>query len=292
MRPLASSALLRLATAASAAALIVLCAAAPVGAAAPANLVRDINPTGSSNPTQLTQVGSTLFFAADDGIHGVELWKSDGTAAGTKMVKNIRALDKSSDPRDLTAVGNTLFFTATDGTHGRELWKSNGTKAGTVMVKDINTHRKNSYAGNGIFIYYQPVAVGNRLFFFIQSGGVLMPTLWVSDGTADGTTWLDAYATTSADEGSRVGYALNNELYFVGSPNSGFTDEIWASDGTTAGTHRMPGSPTVNSISFLPARGQNLYFYTDKLWKTDGTKAGTAPLTNAGALRPHPIRPS
>jgi ELWxxDGT repeat protein len=82
-------------------------------------------------------VGSTLFFTASDASHGNELWKSDGTAASTVMVKDINPGSGASSPMYLTAVGGTLFFSATDGVHGPELWKSEGTAAGTVMVNDI-----------------------------------------------------------------------------------------------------------------------------------------------------------
>ena len=88
----------------------------------------------SSAPQNLTNVNGTLFFTADDGAHGYEIWKSDGTEAGTVMVKDIVSGSSGSNPYQLTDVNGTLFFTANDGVHGFELWMSDGTEAGTVMV--------------------------------------------------------------------------------------------------------------------------------------------------------------
>jgi ELWxxDGT repeat protein len=106
---------------------IALLAATPSASASGASLVRDINPGDGSFPVDTTNVGGTLFFTADDGTHGHELWRSDGTAAGTRLVRDIKpgAVDSYPySPYDLTNVGGTLFFSADDGVHGYELWKA------------------------------------------------------------------------------------------------------------------------------------------------------------------------
>src|SRR5262245_41581916 len=57
-------------------------------------LLKNVNPgTLSSNPGQITAVGATIFFAASDSDHGRELWKTDGTAGGATLVKDIRPGD-------------------------------------------------------------------------------------------------------------------------------------------------------------------------------------------------------
>ncbi|MFN7803474.1 MAG: ELWxxDGT repeat protein, partial [Planctomycetaceae bacterium] len=90
-----------------------------------AALVNDINPVGlPSDPSLLTEVNGTLYFTANDGSTGYELWKSDGTSAGTVLVQDIRSGGGGSYPSRLTNVNGTLYFRATDGTTGVELWKA------------------------------------------------------------------------------------------------------------------------------------------------------------------------
>jgi ELWxxDGT repeat protein len=143
--------------------------------------VADINPDGAdafdpSLDTEMEVVGSTLFFPADDGTHGVELWKTDGTEAGTMLVKDINGTG-DSNPMKLTRVGGTLFFVADDGINGRELWESNGTSDGTTMVADL---------APGLLSAFFPLATDNHvvafdgsLFFAATDGDQIMSGIGV-----------------------------------------------------------------------------------------------------------------
>jgi ELWxxDGT repeat protein len=113
-------------------------------------MVKDINPSASSSPSNLTNINGTLFFRANDGTNGDELWKSDGTPGGTVMVKDIyTGSSNSSYPAEFTSVNGTVFFRAEDGTHGNELWKSDGPSYDdAAMVEDIKPGADSSYPYN------------------------------------------------------------------------------------------------------------------------------------------------
>ena len=181
-------------------------------------LVKDIRtdvyagPNGSyaygSNPRYLTDVNGTLFFVANDGIHGAELWQSDGTVAGTMLVKDINpGSDAYVGPRNLVNVNGTLFFTADDGTNGRELWKSNGTELGTVMVRDIFTGsaRPDGDVPNSS----QPSNLINvdGTLFFNADDGVHGSELWQSDGSTTGTVLVKDINPGAAETSYPTGFA-------------------------------------------------------------------------------------
>ena len=157
-------------------------------------LFRDIN-TGSGNgyfesgfgqnnirTRSLIAVGNTLFMAANDGTNGFELWKSDGTASGTMMVKDINTGTGDGiylnlfDGPSMTAVGNTLYFRANDGTNGGELWKSDGTAS---WHNDGQGHQQRKWQQLSLPL----TAIGNTLYFRANDG-TNGYELWKSDGTA------------------------------------------------------------------------------------------------------------
>ncbi len=113
------------------------------GTAAGTRIVKAIDPPhdpqveGGLLLPELTVAGGHLFFRGYDGVHGGELWTTDGTPAGTVMVKDVNPGPDGSLLDGLAAAGGQLYFAATDGEHGVELWQSDGTAAGTVMVQDL-----------------------------------------------------------------------------------------------------------------------------------------------------------
>ncbi len=246
------------------------------GTAAGTVEIADVWPgAGGSYVSNITPVGSTTYFAAwysngTNGSHNNELWKTDGTAAGTVLVKDIRTGDNSSDPTNLYNFGGTLYFTADDGVNGRELWKSDGTTAGTTMITDILSGASSSNPGN-------LTAVGSSLFFYANDG-ITGDELWKSNGTAAGTVRV-GHSGTSANFTPRNLTNIGGSLYF-----SAFTFEtgyeIWKSDGTTAGTNvykeLVAGSSSSAPTQFTNVNGVLYYTANDgakgnELWRHDVT---------------------
>lgn len=243
---------------------------------------------GSSAPTiihapsipsygeSLTVMGNRLFFVAEDNQYGRELWQSDGTTAGTTLVKDIALGPNSAAPDALTAIDNLLYFRATDGTLGTELWKSDGTTAGTVLVKDLNPGAASAYV-TGL------TAMNGQLYFLAQMDST-SNQLWKSDGTANGTMPLATVPINYYYPKPLT--AIGNKLYFSGFDEL-HANELWSSDGTTAGTgfvkdldasHYGPefieSAQIGNRFYFITALSEPFSGYTQqKLWLRDGRDA-------------------
>ncbi len=254
------------------------------GTAAGTKLVRDINPASAgfrdSNPSSLTNLGGTLFFVADDGVHGPALWRSDGTAAGTKLVTDIHPSSEHITYVDrLTNVAGTLFFRANDGTHGAELWRSDGTAAGTKLVRDIAPGSEGPYPYSSEPGQLTNVA-GN--LFFVAYTPDLGSELWRSDGTAAGTKLVRDIAHPYGSDPRQLTNVSGTVFFFADDGVRGH--ELWRSDGTAAGTRlvrdigpgRGPFQPRpLTNVAGTLFFGANDGSHGEELWRSDGTAAGT-----------------
>jgi ELWxxDGT repeat protein len=245
-------------------------------------LVKDINPgTSNSEPINFTKIGDKAYFVAESTGNGVELWTTDGTEAGTMLLKDIDAGNGqgvSSDVEILELNGNAIF-SADNGNTGNELWISDGTAAGTSLLKEIHG---SPTAGNGSFPKYL-TKMGDEIFFNASDkiAGVYNEELWKTDGTTAGTVLVKEINTSTR---SRPAYLteMNGKIYF--SADDGTGPSLWATDGSAAGTVLVKGYG-IATIPFSPKNifkmGDEIFFTAygnstnNELWKSDGTAAGT-----------------
>ncbi len=232
-----------------------------------------------SEVMEVTKVNNDLYFGGYTADSGADLYKSDGTSAGTQFVKN--GLYPSSYLSATAAIefNGEFFLIKSSMPNIHSLWKSDGTEAGTLMIKDI------AVAGTSPNSF---VKMGNMLYF-VASDGIHGNELWKSDGTETGTVMVKDICTgeNNTNLGASRLIEFNGSLYFCGFDNTNGT-ELYKSDGTEAGTVMLknikPGTGSANPRYFA-IRNNELYFTANDtesvdLWKTNGTTAGTIKITN------------
>ena len=265
------------------------------------------DPFGSASLADTATLGDTMLFEATADVfsdpaeakHGYELWRTDGTQAGTFMAAELIAGAEPmyGGPSGLIALNGAVLFSSTDG----DLWRSDGTAAGTSRIAPVRKRAGAILDGALLFVGGPHDA----------SGKVTSVGLWRTDGTEAGTTLLQDLGTPNAEHASfYVGtdtFALvplgdrmivlaapgwpdvtveNGTVFPPGPP----IDAVWLTDGTAAGTHFVTELPeyeryttpfnarVLNGAVLFGSSAQSAAPDHRSLWRTDGTAAGTAAL--------------
>jgi ELWxxDGT repeat protein len=268
-----------------------------------------IGPAGAgSNPNELFNFNGTLFFSADDGTNGFELWKSDGTSGGTTIVTPGGGINAnpgpsaSSSPHEFTNVNGTLLFAAFTGNSGNELWKTDGSPTGTEPVMDINPGNTDNPPFEDSSNPGELTSIGNTVYFAAYDGGINGAELWKSVPPYTAATMVKDINTNNAGADSSNPMQLTNvggTLYFNADDGTN-GQELWKSDGTPGGTTMVPAGgiypgATGSSPDSLTDVNGVLFFAADdgtngtELWRSDGTASGTTLVEDAipgGGINP------
>ncbi|MBL6732678.1 MAG: putative Ig domain-containing protein, partial [Candidatus Poseidoniaceae archaeon] len=244
--------------------------------------------TGNSHPGQYMEilVGDTLYFSADDGSSGYELWAHDTSNASTWLVADIRIGSIGSNPGQYMQilVGDTLYFSANDGSSGHELWAHDTSNASTWRVADIKSGGVSSSPG-----HYMQMLVGDTLYFDAYDGSS-GTELWAHD-TSNASTWQVANIFTAGDgsggsyPGQYMSILVGDTLYFSAADGSSGI-ELWAHDTSNASTWRVAdinsGTGSSNPGQYMSILvGDTLYFSAAdgssgiELWAHDTSNAST-----------------
>jgi len=250
-----------------------------------------------SNGSSTGLYNGKYIFSGGTAASGTELYITDGTPGGTRLLSDINPGAASSSPDDFVLLNGFLYFTADNPTYGRELWRTDGTL--TTLVKDIVP----GIVGSNVETGYDLFSTGTYLLFKANtpSSGI---ELWRSDGTDAGTVLLKDINNNTASSDIGIFSQFNNLVLFAA--NDGINGiEIWKTDGTASGTTILkdinPGPTgsvqTSDIISPLIFNNHAFFMANDgthgnEIWVTDGTDAGTSllmdiepgPASSANAL--------
>lgn len=244
------------------------------------------------------QAGYKAFFTAKEDAHGEELWVSDGTTTGTKMVKDIYPGATSSNVSYITRFNDKVVFQATANDDDEaELWISDGTENGTYMLKDINLLGASDPKGF--------VQINETHFIFAAKdyesetyGDTPQHWLWISDGTEGGTQLLKdcsvKYPGMTTENDRTHFMRVGRKVFFkADSKDNQFGEELWVTDGTEEGTFMLMDINTTVADEatgatagayldwFTNFKNEKLFFkayskeYGNEPWVSDGTSEGT-----------------
>ncbi len=209
-------------------------------------VLHDVNLEGSSNPDRFTSYDGWMYFVADDGIHGRELWRTKG---GTP--NRITDINPNGDSRinHLTPFGDWMYFTASDGTNGNELYRTNGET--TELFKEFYPGAESGVKfGSKIFVYEDKLYVNA---YFSEQVGYEIHVVDANHSTPS-IFFEFAPGAENIDHVSDALAAEDGYLYLI--LRKGFNRELWS--------YNNEGQPTFvssqSSVSFLCDFDNHVFF--------------------------------
>lgn len=203
-----------------------------------------------------------LYFVANDGANGSEVWVSDGTSSGTQLLKDINSGNASSSPGNFVVYNNLLYFSADNGANGTELWVSDGTTNGTTMFADLSNQQYTSIS---------TMVWNNKLWFTETTLSQFDSEIFISDGTFSGTHKLSDSipALTNKKQGwdsyPQSPLVINNKLIVV------VSDTVYyITDGTAVGSQMCPWTGYSHMYNSIVSNNRWFYNGSGGLRVTDG----------------------
>ncbi|WP_341224376.1 3-coathanger stack domain-containing protein [uncultured Arcticibacterium sp.] len=240
-----------------------------------------IRPGENASPSNFIKTNNQLFFTANDGVHGQELWKTDGTKIGTNLVVDLNktgsAFVNQLNEISIYASQDTILFIADDGIHGNELWKSDGTTLGTEIVKDFGEGSK-----DGIYRYITDSGLGP---YFVAGDTLDNCKLYYYNSNIGKLTSINDLPSNAPFSNAYPFYGTSNKMFFVAYHDE-FGYELFVSDGTQVSflgdlVKEEFGSPSI-FFPILSTGNSEGFFFTfpdnehgNALWKTNGNEEST-----------------
>ena len=255
------------------------------------NLIREFPQFSGKIETLIDTLNSNFVFCGIDTLKGEELWISDGTNTGTRLVKDINAGLVSSSPTNPLILGNKMFFDANDGIHGREMWVSDGSSNGTYMLKDFFSINNSPHLSS--YNTIRSKIIFNEKIYFIARDDVVDSNIWETDGTVTNTKKVTTRSSYSQIGKPVLGLtAHQNKVYFVGTSTTSPLS-LWSSNGQIGGEQLIKDLyiyASLNSKPIISFKDWIFVFASDNLgrstglWKSDGTTNGTLLLINTEGI--------
>ena len=218
-------------------------------------------------------LNNKIYFAGVDATHGTELWVTDGTQSGTKLVQDFVAGTNSSLPADFVQYKGDLYFTDSSSA-GREIYKLSGVDGAISLLKDINPGIPNAFDKNSANFQ-----ISNGLLYFVADDGTSGKELWVSNGTSSGTKLLKDISVGNASTSFSQFITLGNQLIFT-VVTATYSMDLWKTDGTnTSLIHSFNVDYSAFGAFGLMVFNKKIYFagtdvvHGTELWSTDGNSA-------------------